>query len=199
MVPYLRGNVADAVNTTAAAAPYNYCNTLLYHWVRYAFQGQRGGQRWTIYQKSSRVNDFCGNVSVWRNTFAGLEYADSTAGDGSAKTTAVNSQEAIIGATSITDATFPIDSWNGGRIQQHRINPITQIEIPYMSNVRFTPGKVESLTGLEFFDGTWSMRLNTNGAANSRFELYHSTGEDFQVYMWTGLPRMYYEANPPAA
>jgi hypothetical protein len=39
MFPYLRGNVAGAVHLTGALASYNYCNTVLLHWVTYAFSG----------------------------------------------------------------------------------------------------------------------------------------------------------------
>lgn len=44
--PYLRGNVNGSVNTAFGAVPYNFCNTVLLHWVTMAFAGWRGGIRW---------------------------------------------------------------------------------------------------------------------------------------------------------
>ena len=46
--PFLRGNVSSAVHSTSAAASYNYCNTMLLHWVTLAYSGYRGSIRWKI-------------------------------------------------------------------------------------------------------------------------------------------------------
>jgi hypothetical protein len=201
MFPFLRGFAPDAVHTTAAATDYNYCNTVLLHWVRYAFQGHRGSIRWRILPRFhvSSNNDF--TVYTGRNPIGvGLEYANyrtTTTTALSESETAFNSvQNGLAGAST---AVFPAMALDGCVFNTDKVNNVADIEVPWYSPFRFSPGKIASFTGIETFDPTWRFSINASSVNPSHADLWCSTGEDFQVYMWTGLPRLYRESSVPAA
>lgn len=54
--PFLRGNVSGAVDTRAGPASYNYCNTVMLHWVTLMFNGWRGSIRYKLLPRMDNGN-----------------------------------------------------------------------------------------------------------------------------------------------
>jgi hypothetical protein len=201
--PYLRGAVAGAVDSTGAAAgyvPYNYCNTIMLHWVRNAFQGWRGSIRYKLIPRGNLANS--DSIQVQRAPWKPSAPAYSESATSVNTYTSVKSARA--GAIMETapsgepDYTKPFSGVNGTVLTMGTINPNLEFEMPYYSSFRFSPGKPSSYTGSQLFSTGWDYRINFNGNTSSVYDIYTAAGEDFQVYFFTGLPRMYYEASPPS-
>lgn len=201
MMPYLRGNVPDAVHVTGALAPYNYCNTSLFHWVRYAFQGHRGSMRWRIVPR--RAVGGTDEMSIYMQRCPvgiGLEYLDASTSLAVYPSLSLGASRVVqSGINDIGTTTFPTTALDGTSYVNKSVNNVAEIEVPFYSAYRFSPGKESSYTGIELFDPCWRYSITSDSQVVANIDEWYSTGEDFQVYMWTGLPRMYYEAAPPAA
>lgn len=198
MFPYLRGSAPDAVHVTTAAAGYNYVNTVLLHWIRYAFQGHRGSIRYKLLPRTygSGVDNVI--INAQRNPIGiGAEYTQGNSLNDAFIGTFTTAYRSVNSTTSLTSLFFPGTGVDGSAYTLNNVNPVTELEIPWYSPFRFSPGKEASYTGIEIFDPTWRFMVSTQANNASALDLWVSTGEDFQVYMWTGLPRMYYEAAPP--
>ena len=196
--PYLRGNVSGAVNSTVAAAPYSYCNTLLLHWVTMAFSGYRGSIRYKLLPLN--IGDERDAIDYW------IARSSANPGDPmySSGTTTTLTYGSDVDASVIwmpqADPTLPT-SWssgiNGLVYQNGRVNQACEFEVPYYSPFRFTPGKKENHTGTAIFDDAWDYRMQMKGNNAAQMPIFVAAGEDFQCYMFTGLPPMYFESQAP--
>jgi hypothetical protein len=141
------------------------------------------------------------SIYLQRNPLGiGAEYIQIASGLASAPSESVGAQRSVQnGILTTSDQLMPVSAYDGATYTNHTVNDVVEAEIPYYSAFRFTPGKVESLTGVETFDPTWRYNVTTFVSTTKNLDLWVSTAEDFQVYMWTGLPRMYYESAVPAA
>jgi hypothetical protein len=198
--PFLRGNVTNAVHSTSSATPYNYCNTMLLHWVTLAFSGYRGSIRWKICPMSFMANDSLPITQVQR-IISNRYYQN---GRTAAFTPITESQMAFQGALdaslSLPATNKPLGGAYGMTMTNGYVNPNTEFEVPYYSNERFLPGKREDYSAtlgdinLNCFDYKIFMRGNNETYINA----FCSAGEDFQVYFWTGLPPIYLNPTPPS-
>nr|APG78968.1 hypothetical protein 2 [Beihai paphia shell virus 1] len=205
--PYLRGNVADAVDSTAANQPYNYVNTLLLHWVRYAFSGHRGSLRYKFIPRGYASNadrievqraPWNPSTPQYRNV---VQQTPSYTSSQAARKDIMTSWEVGISG----DLPFPghpLPGTRGMALTTNQINGALEFEMPFYSPYRFVPGKPENYTGPSSWEGCWDARW-FNGSQSSIanmgvLDIYTAIGEDFQCYFFTGLPRMYFELSPPA-
>lgn len=201
MFPYLRGNVANAVHQTSASDPYNYCNTVLLHWVTQMYSGWRGSIRYKFIPRgSANLTARLMNWMVQRSPNRdGLPQYDLSIGGWAAYTNSSNAAESVVYDPTSTFA--PFHGHNGKAITTLNINPALEFEVPFYSDYRFCPGKKEDYTGVEpagdqripGFEVLWYYL----GDVNTLADCYVSAGEDFQVYFFTGLPPLYYEIAPP--
>jgi hypothetical protein len=196
--PYLRGNVANAVNSTLAPGPYNYCNTLLLHWVVLAFSGYRGSIRYKMLP--IQIGDERDSIDflINRSEISPLDplYSDGTT---ASLTFGSNVDATVIGMPG-ADPTLPttwFDGTTGVAYQNGRVNQACEFEVPYYSRFRFTPGKQESHTGAAIFDGAWDYRMQMKTNSNATIQIFCAAGEDFQTFFFTGLPPLYFEATAP--
>jgi hypothetical protein len=205
-MPYLRGGVPGAVDTTASISQYNYCNTLLMHWVSYAFNGRRGSVRWKfiprgqqgrgdsiMVQRAPFVPGAAGYVFTNRQTMANYTT------DKSARLLAIQGYEATGINVPTLGAVFPGSL--GEALTINHVNGVLEFEMPYYSNNRFTPGRDTGLTQTMTFDAAFDYRMFFTGngvnSDTSCYDIHCAIGEDFQCYFFTGLPRMYWEPTPP--
>lgn len=198
--PYLRGNVAGAIHSTAASAPYTYCNTTMLHWVTYCFQGWRGSIRYRLIQQGGHNTNHRPSYTVQRTRRPGYEAATYSPVNLS------NYKEAALDAIYTTPGTqksrtqFPQGTM-GMTYTHSMVNPTLEWEMPYYSRDRFSPGKTQDWTS--FSSGTrrdtegFELIVYMQGALPTKLGLYVSAGEDFQVYLWTGMPPLYFENAPP--
>lgn len=195
--PLYRGGVSGAVDTTATAAPYNYCNTVLLHWVATAFSGRRGGIRYKLiprgatnsYNKSSvqRVPHIPSTPNYQEGTLPMPTYSSSKAVHAS-----VVREEGLTPVPS-----KPLAAANGMALTISLVNSVLEFESPYYSAFRFTPGKSADESSFQFAEAAWDYHLEFFGSDTQAMDVYVAAAEDFQTFFWTGLPRMYYEASPP--
>ncbi|APG78571.1 hypothetical protein 2 [Wenzhou picorna-like virus 5] len=208
--PYLRGAVAGAVDTADSGGTpfsYNYVNTLLIHWVRSAFSGHRGSIRYKLVPRgcAHRADRVEVQRAPWFPTAP--EYRSQRAtmpvyGDQSIARHDIVSRWVAATGNSVPLDTNPLPSYRGLALASNHVNGVLEFEMPYYSSYRFTPGKIEDASDSSFWEAAWDCRIffqdsgaNTN---TSTYDVYTAVGEDFQTYFFSGLPRMYYEADPPA-
>jgi len=202
MFPYWRGNMPGAVDTTNAAAPYNYVNTTLMHWISIAHQAWRGGIR---YKVVPRYHENAAGTSIAANRVSNW-VSDDTYVEVEASLPVNSSMDFVhhIGmyrelSTGIYHPTSPIDMMEGGTINAGNVNPSIEIEIPFYSELRFSPGKKSNLTDTNvIMEDLWDLRVSSAPPCGlSMYDIFVAAAEDFQVYQWVGMPRVYYEDNPP--
>jgi hypothetical protein len=198
--PFLRGNVTSAVHTTSGAAPYNYCNTMLLHWVTLAFSGYRGSIRWKICPMSFMANDSLPITQVQRDTSTRYYQNGRTA----VFTPITESQMAFQGAVdtslSLPATNKPFNGSKGMVLTNGYVNPNTEFEVPFYSDDRFVPGKREDYTSSfgDYALNTFDYKIFMRGNNETYINAFCAAGEDFQVYFWTGLPPLYYNPTPPS-
>jgi hypothetical protein len=200
MFPYPRGNVTNAFDTAAGPTSYNFVNTVLLHWVRYAFQGWKGSIRYKFIPRgqANRSDDFHVQRSKYSRGATSYFTTSTTIpvySDPSAARQAALSDSSVNGVPSTQDQFSGI---TGQAIAKESINGVMEVEIPYLTPYRFSPGKQQDFS-VQRFEGAYDYRTEFFGNSSAVRDIHVSTGEDFQVFFWTGLPRMYYEANPPAS
>jgi len=203
MFPYLRGNVAGAVNQTkfptSAPEPYNYCNTVLLHWVTYAFSGWRGSIRWKLLMRGYREENR-GPVTYIQRVPVGDSGYQKQFTAGAAFTSDASSALNVVtrsGAYPASDR--PLSGVKGSLYQTGFINPNVEFEVPYYSLYRFSPGKAEDLTTTLDYNEGFDYRIFGALGDDTAFDAHCAAGEDFQTYFFTGLPPMYFESAPPIA
>jgi hypothetical protein len=194
--PFLRGNVAGAIDSSSSGL-YNFANTVLLHWVTYAFQGFRGSIRYKALANQTNTQSILqGNVTVQRKPLGDTLYQKNS--------TNVTGflYDSAAAASIVLDYAAPVTRINTGVrglvYTNMDINTATEFEVPYYSQDRFVPGKVQDWTDTSQRVEGFKLKLNAVVGDRSVLDYYVAAGEDFQVYMWTGLPRMYCESTPPA-
>jgi hypothetical protein len=206
MFPFCRGNCPNAIHSTNAAAPYNYCNTLLMHWVTWAHSGWRGSIRYKLIPQ--------GNYSTTERSCIYVDHFAQTNGYAAAVdalATPFSFSNLSEGAESVVNATVNSTNWrkrspsyvNGGAWRSNEINGTMEFEVPFYSVDRFAPGKIDDWTGANNsarrFVRLWNLRWTAIGNQRTKLDVAVAAGEDFQVYFFTGLPPLYYEADAPQA
>lgn len=213
MFPYLRGNVAGAVHlANSATDPYNFVNTLLVHWVTWAFQGWRGGIRYKILPRGAVTTTTKTSViEVQRNlneAAAFNDLYDQQVANWDFYTTPSDAAKAAVVDNDPLNPPSTRTSLYGARGMMRvldRININTEFEVPFYSDARYYPGKNTNWTGNPVTDSTpfgvdcstWDARIFVSGGTTTLFEIHAAVAEDFQVFFFTGLPKLYYEASSP--
>jgi hypothetical protein len=197
--PFLRGTVPDAVGLNQAI-PYNVCNTVLLHWVRNAFQGMRGSIRYKFVPNSD--NDPANSYAVERAPYyeTSTTYAFDTINTEASADPDTMRLIALYQTPTLgfPDQTCRLSGTSGMALTTGHVNNVLEAEVPFYMPIRFSPGKPASYTGSmgkqpPGFDYRFVM---VNDQSSSSIDTYVASGEDFQVYFFTGLPRMYYEPIP---
>lgn len=198
--PYLRGEVAGAVDNKAGGGTYNFCNTLLMHWILYGFSGWRGSIRWKLLYRSgfnTTNNMACTTIRVERYPARSNQYNNAILSPTYATESALRSNSVL--TSPYNTAPSMLSATNGLVYQNSLVNPSVEFEIPFYTNVRFVPGKQENWTAAPVFNDGWIYQVVGRGLNDTIYDGYAAVGEDIQAYFWTGLPRMYFEENAPGA
>jgi len=197
LFPYLRGNVAGSVDVTSTLTDYNFCNTVLLHWVTLAFSGWRGSIRYKIVHRGTREINNPPTMYVQRypRNEEGYYMLDR------ATPTYFNQSEAAWGIM-VSKGIYPAEdkpysAARGMTFVHGDVNPVIEFEVPYYSEFRFTPGKEENHTEFNQWNGGFDYYINNQGSNTTAYDIFVAAGEDYQTYFFTGLPRLYYEATPP--
>lgn len=200
--PYLRGHVTGALHLTSVLLPYTYCNTILLHWVVNCFSGWRGSIRTKVIPRGYyKTDDRLTTMHVERTLIDSAASAQYSITRGTAPTyssDAYAAEDAMVGVV----GKGKLFGAQGQMFVLDRINPVAEYEIPYYSNNRFIPGKIEDYTGTRGFSSHEMSGVHCdiriNGNNTSSLDFHYAIGEDFNTYFWTGCPPMYYEPVPPS-
>jgi hypothetical protein len=199
MFPYYRGYVPGAVNETDPGDDYNYCNSTLLHWVTMGFQGWRGSIRWKFLPRGDfsycdtyvqRHPHLANDSQASYNFGSAVPFAASNANRRSRKAVKTNT----------VPTQTPTMGMNGHSFRSGAVNRNVEFEMPFYNDERFYPGKQVDYTSAVLGVETFDFRVFCKGTANAaEVDVHVAAGDDFQVYMWTGMPRIYYEVGPPLA
>jgi hypothetical protein len=196
MFPFLRGGVAGAVNEVPGFDNYNYCNTVLLHWVTNAFSGWRGSIRYKWLPRGTLDPGEKLTFYAQRAPLGEIEYEYGQTNPTTHNNQTGCARSSVIRAGLTPKDNCPFTGTRGQIYQTGNINPVIEYEVPFYSPFRFSPGKTESYTGIGFWTESFDYRLVSNGDNSTVWDIHVAAGEDFQTYFFTGLPRMYYEAEP---
>lgn len=204
MMPYFRGFVPGAINTEDLNGfGYNYCNTLLMHYITRCYAGWRGSTRWKILPRG-QINSL--TAYVQRSPVLANSSENPWSFRVDELDTPLNqpTRSSLIMKSSSPNSDQPTIGINGNVYRTDSINPAVEFEMPFYNDKRFIPGKWLNYTTLtagrvpdvEKFE----FRLFLDAPSTSSLDVHCAAGDDFQVYMWTGMPRMFFElrAPPPA-
>lgn len=199
--PYLRGNVPGAIHQTAALAPYNYCNTVLLHWIVNCHAGWRGSIRWKWTPRLQNDTDYLTMYATradyadegWTapSIFIAQSFSDSNVAAASVVT-----GRGVDNKFTNTSAATP--GTKGSVYCNGVVNPNLEFEHPYYSYLRYSPGKEDNWTGSTVAEPI-DYKICARATQQTSVEAHCAAGEDFQVYFFTGMPPLYYEASAPAA
>jgi hypothetical protein len=199
MFPYLRGRVLGAVDVTSTGVAYNYCNTIMLHWVTLAFSGWRGSIRYKLLPRGNFASEARPTFYIQRHPIDGQPAYDFGTTGSPAYSTPKQVRRGVVPNEGLRPLDGnPFTGIKGQMYQSGYLNPAVEFELPYYSPFRFTPGKNEDYTDNNRFNESWDYRITGRGDNTSVWDVHVATGEDFQTFFFTGLPRMYYEpVSPP--
>lgn len=195
--PYYRGYDPNGVDSTAGAQKYNYCNNTLLHWVVLAHQGWRGGLR---YKYLCRGQQDYATLYVQRHTIASVPNYNATFTSAPTYSNLKSIRADIVKDNSWAgnDTTAGTLGWQGNAYQTSYVNPNLEFESPFYHWARFLPGKRTNYLGAGKTIEGYDLRIFSKTKVSAVWDIHVAAAEDFQVYFFTGLPRMYRETAPPA-
>lgn len=185
-LPYHKGRAPGALH-----GGYSYSKMTLLNYLLPAYTGYRGSSRWKYMLFGGDVN-LNSYMSATRLPFGGGFEEVSTVDQG-VRTTRLMNYEALINLP---------DSWPGVCATSTNVNPVLEVELPYMSNLRFGFAKQANLTSATFNNYYHRLDANCGSGVNNirtavRLACFNSVGEDFNMFFFTGCPIAYREAFLP--
>lgn len=206
--PFLRrGTTATAVDDSATG-PYNYCNTVMLHWITNCFAGYRGSIRYKyIFTESAECAGGGGCCDhIGSRVYVERHDPPDTAGfpaylqfENSYLPNLVTPSE-VSRTAMLGGGDFVPSGARGSVFATDLINPAVEFEVPYQTQFRFVPGKPSNYTTDDArFLNRYHLTYEGHTTPEQEVDIHTASGEDFQVYFWTGLPRVYYEVAPPQA
>lgn len=202
LYPYFRGYILDARDTTASGDNYNYCNTVMFHWVDQCFSGRRGGMRYKIVPRGQNVlSPFTGyierfnteqsNGAMWQRVSGPID-TYSTDSD-------IAASSVLTGASVTPLVDQPLTGTQGMVYVNSDVNPTAEFEVPYQTFFRFQPGKPETRQSNSTLQGNgwWYRYFLADTTTALVFDIYTAAAEDYTPYFWTGMPPVYRETTIP--
>lgn len=196
--PYYRGYAPGAVHLTAGPviSAYNYSKMTLLNYLTPAFTCRRGAIRWKYFRTGGIPED---------TSLMQLSRDASRTGTYDQEETEMVLQSGGSSNKRVRQAQIVIPhTWDGAVVTSTRHNPVIEAELPFYSNLRFTPAKYVNFTGQDGIFQQYHKLATIWAAGNAGSALIHSyisVGEDFQLGFFTGAPvawRVPQETDPPA-
>lgn len=197
--PFLRGKVLGAIHVAAGPIDYNFCNTVMLHWVTNCFSGWRGSIRWKAVARGiSESSNMKPRLEVSRFTdqsfyLKTVVNLPTYANDAEAASTSVIETPGI---GILYGPGKPNSAALGTAMTVGQVNPVLEWEVPFYSRERHVPGKTQNWT-TSFRYGGSLFSLWTDPNTDTAVDFYCAAGEDYIPYFWTGCPILFYEPNPP--
>jgi hypothetical protein len=171
----------------------NVCEMTLLNWVSAGFTGWRGGIRHKLFVGLNDLNPNSDESS--KLTFASVtrEQMYTTGNPYSNAFSTVDATSRV--GTLLTQQGVANNFFNGGTANPLNRNPVQDIEVPFYSNWRFLPSKRDSnnVNGLfRVNPPTYQLLVRADGAEDRpQVSDFVATGEDFNLFFFTGCPVFY--------
>jgi hypothetical protein len=185
-------NSSGSVTYTLVGGEYAYAQMTLMRYLSLAYTGWRGSVRW--------FHDYSGLTFQHRNcTYLASREANPSENLNSELVVASSSNSAVIQAA-LNDLYLDVNGQQGLCVSNSEVNPTTNFEVPFYSNYRFAPCKREAeFDGTEslampYYETLYRTKVNTT---TSTIQTYCASGEDFNLFFYTGPPILYYEVAYP--
>jgi hypothetical protein len=201
--PFQRGRYTNATDLAVGAIPYQFANTLLLHWVTYAFAGMRGSIRYKVVPRF-RNGPIYGEMAIGVTRYSADtlgEYATPSRFAVGVYTSSSRGAQTSVkqGPYNQMNSFAPIGT-NGMAWISTQNSDALEFEVPYYSRYRFAGTRHLGWSAADTWDiGGYYLYFRGSSSGFSPVDMYASVGEDFQPYFFIGLPRMYYEPVPPAS
>lgn len=193
--PFYRGSITGAIHSatppgSVSPTPYNRCKMTLLNWYTPAFAGWRGSTRWKIHGSGNvyqgngpAVNK--GYMKVRRVATEIFTYNESV------PTWEDFGTPNEISSTNMFSKDSTID---GGFVTSEDGNGALEYELPYQEQLRFFPARVENQTLNFNFTSFHDFETVTgsSGFDGTCFDRYCAAGEDFSLFFFAGVPRVFY-------
>lgn len=191
--PYYRGwdpNGTDlGLDSVLANSPYTFSSMTLLNYLTPAFACRRGSLRHKVLYT---------NISI--PTDNSLAVTRTGVGGATNSNTFYSVNNSVIGDRRSAVANSPRADLSGTVVTPTRVNPCLEYETPfYTYGQRFVPARQITFTSGVIPTEELSLDIPANTASTSyRLDCYISTGEDFQLGMFTGAPILFAYADPTA-
>lgn len=197
MFPAYRGNVPGAVHLTGSVASpvgTNFFQMTLLNYLTPAFSGWRGSIRYKMFPRCTNLTRGMAYVCHQNDS----RYATNI------RDVAISPpwNDSVIARGFMFSG--PYLSKSKGTVGSVKIvNPVIEYEIPWWEPIRFCPGKVKDWTSgsplpQDSVDSGASVCIDLiNNGADVAYDVHVSTGDDFNLYFFTGWPRMMYYLDAP--
>jgi hypothetical protein len=199
--PYRGANGAALANLpTTATTTDNIVNMTWLHWVTLAFQGHRGSVRWKLVPLGQNGDTVRINVERGTSRDNKSNYIQRVQDFVDNGTTAAVVNDYFV-YNQIAGALTPenLTDLSGGAISQGIVNNVMEVEVPYMHNFRFHPGKRITWNTPDRvrygFDNVLNVEISfvkIPNLSNIFLEAYVAGGEDYTTYFFTGCPPLRY-------
>lgn len=207
--PFFRqGSAADFIEGSPAGG-YNFANTVLMHWVTNCFAGYRGSIRYKyLYTKPipSEIDGY-DTCCASNGSRVYVERLDPVTSPNPAYFN-LTQPMATASPAQVSQSVLPGFSEKvptgarGTVFATDLINPNIEFEVPYQTQFRFVPGKLARMTNANpiaanYFMNSYKVSYEGYASSEQQIDMHVAAGEDFQVYFWSGMPRVYYQNTPP--
>jgi len=185
--PAYHGLMASGQHVTSLAAAVNYNPNTIQSYMRPAFSCMKGGTR----------NKFVRGMHPGSQEEATIMTVtrDNGRPAGNGQFLRDFSTES---KTIYSDRTFKTDSGCGSNFTDSSLNPILDVEFPYYAYYKFIPGKrLDYSNGLIHRIPSYILECTTSTVAYD-VRVYSAVSEDFNLFMFTGWPKMYNVTLPVA-
>lgn len=196
------GAVSDSILTTLSAGNYAYSYTTLLQYITSGYAGYRGGTRYLVDASAARSNtNHDGSLLVSREDNRSYE-------DGHPSRSVLSwTGSSITSLATLYNQFINVTGVSGIARTALSVNPTLGFEVPYYSELRFTPAKTKpsfAPFGMGEFNIPFSMWLTIfpdagETAPESIFLVYVAGAEDFTPLFYTGPPVFYYEGSMPSS
>lgn len=184
---YAGSGALHNANAPVDPTPYNFTNTTMMNWFTPLYLCRRGGIRYKFLY-SSPGEDTKGIMSVRRvanhvRTLQTLNAVTDAAGSPSEQVVTV--KDRALGSPQGVHCTM---------VEQ---NPVLEVEIPFFSNLRFSPARQrDSLASSDLFNTFHDLVFPNSIAETAGVNTFVAAGEDFSLSFFQSCPVFHFDVDP---
>lgn len=181
--PMYRGENSGAITNKVGPVPYNFCKTTLLNYVTPAYTGMRGSLR----SKYLLFSDL-----PMPNNHAIISRTNSPQAVGNFSFSNPVSSASAFAAGQVSNN---VTGLQGAHAVQTQQNPTIEVEFPYYCNRRFDAARSLTLNNVNSPNATHRLITTFSKTTAGGAARFVSVGEDFQLFLFQGMPPFYKRAS----